>query len=125
MSVCEGRRWAGWCADCARDAAAALSSNPILGSDSTSIDDSRILLEFAESDFALRFKGRGADRQCQMTVSAAVRAPSPSLDTWWSEWDVPVPRHAAGPLAVQEVVNSRARFRRMVEDRSGVVDRFG
>lgn len=123
--MCDGMRWAGWCADCARDAAAALSSIPVLGSESTSVDGRPIRLEFAESDFMLRFKGSGADHQCRMTISATVRAPSPSLDTWWTEWDVPVPRHAAGPLAVKEVMNGRARFRRMVQDRFGVADRFG
>lgn len=108
------------CSSCAFNAARAISSSPALAPDRISFDGRQILLEFAESDFALSFSVDGMNHRCRVTFAAAVRAPAPSLETWWSKWDVPVTRHASGEIVVDEVLTGKARFRRLVDEWLGL-----
>ncbi|MGY4098786.1 hypothetical protein ACW2Q0_04355 [Nocardia sp. R16R-3T] len=55
-----------------------------------------------------------------MTIVAAVRAPAPNLDTWWTKWEVPIPDHAPAEILIDEVRNGREQFRRRIDDWLGV-----
>ncbi|MGQ4599055.1 hypothetical protein [Nocardia sp. R6R-6] len=83
------------------------------------LNDGRVVLEFAESDFVVGFDATSAGQQCLMTAVATVRAPAPSLDTWWTRWQVVVPCHVSGVVLIGEVRNGREQFRRMVDEGFG------
>lgn len=101
----------------AREVEAALASNDHLGAERVVVDGQRVVIEFGESDFAIRFSEAGENGGFLLRITAAVRAQDPSLDTWWAQWSVPAPRGATADLAIQEVAASRARFQRMLQEK--------
>jgi hypothetical protein len=82
---------------------------------SVEVSGDRVWVLFPESDFAIRLPV-GPDGRTRLSFSAALRAPEPSLETWWDQWLVDPDGHDLTAEVLDEVLAVRGRFLRMLAD---------
>jgi hypothetical protein len=81
------------------------------------VEGDRLWVLFPESDFAVRIDPTGADATTRVSISAAVRAPAPSLETWWCEWTLACTgRDLCADLGA-EITRRRRRYVQMLQER--------
>jgi len=73
------------------------------------------VLVFPEGEYSLKARYLGAQKQCELVVTASLRAVPPRLGTWWTSWTSPVDTHLdAGRLVAAEILQARHRFLAML-----------
>jgi|GEM_PF-5644012 len=83
-------------------------------------DEDRLWVLFTESDFLIQSGPGDDDNTVHLTFTVTVRAPAPSLETWWDKWTVTAGRDHQFEVARQEVINGRNMILRMLDDRFGI-----
>lgn len=77
----------------------------------------RLLILFPESDFAARVESVLPGPGTRVSISVAVRAPAPSLETWWCEWTLACTGDDLPADLYTEVSRMRHRYRQMLAER--------
>jgi len=98
------------------DLAYDLRANCRLQADRVILESGRILIEFDESEFSLQILDDPDPQWCRMVVTATVRGPASSLETWWSQWSISLPCNSVLDRAVHEISQKRREFRRIVSE---------
>lgn len=83
------------------------------------VSSDRLLLLFPESDFAVRTGSTHKPGEMRLIFSVAVRAPDPSLETWWDKWSVYIDRRDPVAVVLSEIRVCRDRYLRMLDERFG------
>lgn len=83
------------------------------------IADDRLWVLFPESDFVIQTRPADGPDSVHLIFSVAVRAPEPSLETWWDKWSVPAERRVQAEVACDEILTSRKMILRMLDERFG------
>lgn len=83
------------------------------------ISNDRLWLLFPESDFVVRIRSDHRTDEVSLVFSVAVRAPMPSLETWWDRWTVSAHRSNLASVTLREVLSTRNDFLRMLDERFG------
>ncbi|WP_241383755.1 hypothetical protein [Rhodococcus sp. CH91] len=83
------------------------------------IADDRLWVLFPESDFVIQTRPADGPDSVHLIFSVAVRAPEPSLETWWDKWSVPAERRVQAEVARDEILTSRKMILRMLDERFG------
>ncbi|MGN5236458.1 MULTISPECIES: hypothetical protein [unclassified Rhodococcus (in: high G+C Gram-positive bacteria)] len=83
------------------------------------IADDRLWFLFPESDFVVQSRPAAQINVVHLFFSVAVRAPEPSLETWWDKWSRTVDRRDQVEVARREVLAGRNMILRMLEERFG------
>ncbi|MCD2113501.1 hypothetical protein LQ384_20530 [Rhodococcus rhodochrous] len=102
--------------------AAAFSGHPHLLEDCRiEINEDQMWVLFPESDFVVRTRPvEGSDHAVRLKFSVAVRAPEPSLETWWDKWSVTTDRDNQVAVVRREILAGRREILQMLEDRFDV-----
>lgn len=79
----------------------------------------RLWLFFPESDFVIHARSTDDPGGIVLVFSVAVRAPEPSLETWWDKWSVPTDRRRQTEVVLDEVLSTRDSVLRMLDERFG------
>lgn len=84
------------------------------------LNEDQMWVLFPESDFVVRTRPvAGADHAVRLKFSVAVRAPEPSLETWWDKWSVTIDRSDQVAVVRREILAGRKEILQMLEDRFG------
>jgi hypothetical protein len=83
------------------------------------IADDRLWFLFPESDFMLQTRPADELDVVHLIFSVAVRAPEPSLETWWDKWSISIDRGDQVEVARREILAGRKMILRMLEERFG------
>jgi hypothetical protein len=79
------------------------------------IDRGLLRIDFPESEFSIRLRTT-AGATASLAITAIVREPAPSLQTWWTTWSVFAPAGELDRVIVDEVTHHRRRFQRMLQE---------
>jgi hypothetical protein len=89
-------------------------------SQSVTVGRQGVRVDFPESEFFIHATDDPASAQCRVTFTAVVRAAPPSLSTWWCDWTRTCPKTRAAEMALEEIVATRSRFRRLIDEASDI-----
>jgi hypothetical protein len=83
------------------------------------ITDDRVWVLFPESDFVVQTRPAEGFDAVQLSFSVAVRAPEPSLETWWDKWLVSTDHGNQVAVVRREILAGRQMILRMLEEYFG------
>lgn len=83
------------------------------------ITEDRLWLLFPESDFMIQSRLAEEHDIVRLVFSVAVRAPEPSLETWWDKWSISIDPRDQVEVARREILAGRKRVLRMLEEHFG------
>lgn len=81
------------------------------------VAEDRLWLLFPESDFVVRTEPTRSPDDVNLVVTVSVRAPEPSLETWWDRWSISSARRDLATIALTEILACRNGVLRMLEER--------